>query len=63
MFKSVETTIYNHITNKSGCTNCNKKLKWTLDRFITKAVEIHGYKYDYSNILPQILKVKTRKYR
>ncbi len=43
-------SIHNHINNKSGCPQCSGHVKWTLDRFIKRAQELHGNKYDYSNI-------------
>lgn len=39
-----------HINSKSGCLECSGKAPWTLERFLTKAEEIHGNKYDYSQI-------------
>lgn len=39
-----------HITAGSGCRNCAKNLQWTLDRFLIRAKEIHGDKYDYSSV-------------
>lgn len=43
-------TIASHINSVNGCPSCNKKLKWTLERFIQRADELHGNKYDYSLI-------------
>lgn len=45
-------TIGNHIYRKSCCPNCSGKALWTFDRFILKAKEVHGDKYDYSEIIP-----------
>jgi len=39
---------FSHYGNKSGCPRCVGKNKTTKD-FIHKAVQIHGYKYDYSD--------------
>ena len=33
-----------------GCTKCAKNGKWTTNKFITKAKEVHGDKYDYSKV-------------
>lgn len=38
----------NHLSKKSGCKACSKKIKHTTDSFITKARSIHGTRYDYS---------------
>lgn len=35
-----------------GCFWCNKTQPWTYNRFIETAVNIHGERYDYSNIKP-----------
>lgn len=43
-------TISDHISGKYGCISCAGKLKWTLDRFIERAHQVHGDKYDYSMI-------------
>ena len=39
----------NHLSGK-GCANCNGGVKQTYDEFIEKAKQIHGEKYDYSNV-------------
>ena len=38
------------IIEGKGCPSCNGHLRWTLDRFVKAAREIHGDKYDYSAI-------------
>jgi hypothetical protein len=45
----------NHIFSKSGCPECSKiliaqKQTKTTDQFIKEAIEIHGNKYDYSEV-------------
>jgi len=40
-----------HIRAKNGCRMCANALPWTLGRFLKRANEIHGDKYDYSMIL------------
>jgi len=35
---------------KYGCLRCSGKEKWTLDKFLIKAKEIHGNNFDYSEI-------------
>ena len=45
-----EKRISNHIIKKQGCSLCSKPFKLTNDLFINKAKEIHGDKYDYSNV-------------
>ena len=48
-----EQTPHNHLDNTAGCKKCSNKLKselrsHTTDKFINKAKQIHGDKYDYS---------------
>ena len=38
----------NHIRDKNGCPECNGGHKLTTNKFIEKAKNIHGDKYDYS---------------
>lgn len=42
--------IHRHINQKIGCPNCTQRVIWTLERFLIRAVEIHGSKYNYSQI-------------
>jgi len=42
--------ITSHINHKSGCPVCKNGIPWTLKRFLDKSKEIHGDKYDYSNV-------------
>jgi formylmethanofuran dehydrogenase subunit E/very-short-patch-repair endonuclease len=44
-------SIGSHINGKRGCRNCARLLPWTLESFVFRAKQIHGDKYDYSNIL------------
>lgn len=46
-----DPTIGIHINSKSNCPKCCKKNRWTLPNFLIRAKEIHGDKFDYSNIL------------
>jgi hypothetical protein len=55
------TSIASHIKLKAGCPNCAKQIKWTYDRFITAAQQIHGDKYDYSKVTPDHIKNKRSK--
>jgi formylmethanofuran dehydrogenase subunit E len=45
-----QPTIHSHVYNKHGCPQCSGKAQWTLDRFLKKANEIHGDKYDYGQV-------------
>ena len=50
-----QTNVYEHIRHKRGCRKCasiesNKDRKLSVDKFIKKAKEIHGDKYDYSKV-------------
>lgn len=38
----------NHLSHLEGCELCRNWVKWTTDKFIAKAKEIHGDVYDYS---------------
>jgi very-short-patch-repair endonuclease len=42
--------LYSHITGKAGCPSCKGLAQWTLDRFLTRAILIHGEKYNYSQV-------------
>jgi len=44
-------SIDGHISHKTECTLCAKNLRWAYDRFIKRAHEIHGNRYNYENIL------------
>lgn len=39
-----------HLVSVTGCPLCAKNLTWTLERFLVRAKEIHGNKYNYENI-------------
>jgi len=46
---------YNHMKGREGCLKCineskSKRLSWTLDEFISAAVNVHGDRYDYSKV-------------
>jgi formylmethanofuran dehydrogenase subunit E len=43
-------TINHHINNETGCPECYGNIPWTLERFVPRAIQIHGNKYDYTNI-------------
>ena len=50
-----QQSLYKHIHQKQGCPICankhrNDNNKLTNEKFITKAKEIHGNKYDYSKV-------------
>jgi len=40
-----------HIYSKSGCPKCSNHYTLTNDEWLAKAKEIHGDKYDYSNVI------------
>lgn len=46
-------TINDHINGKCGCPSCARNVRWTYERFIIKAREIHGDKYNYEDIKPE----------
>lgn len=52
-------SIFNFIYKKSGCSICNVGEKWTYNRFMKEAKEIHGDKYDYSLIKEDIKNSKS----
>lgn len=43
-------TISSHINNRTGCPDCGGNVKWTLYRVLRKCYEIHGKKFDYSQL-------------
>lgn len=43
-------TINDHINSKSGCPDCAGQVPWDLQRFTCRARQLHGAKYDYSQI-------------
>lgn len=51
-------SIDGHINSKRGCPGCAGNIPWTLERFLAKAKEIHGDKYDYSQIREENIKGK-----
>lgn len=40
----------NHL-NKQGCRKCSGVKTWTTESFIEAAVDVHGGRYDYSNVV------------
>jgi hypothetical protein len=48
--KVFAVTPANHVDKKSGCPECYGNTIITTVIFIEKAIEIHGYKYDYSKV-------------
>lgn len=47
-----KTTITSHIHHRAGCPKCSGCAKWTYDRFIEKAMQIHAGLIDYANVRP-----------
>lgn len=45
-----EIVIAGHFRYKHGCLDCLDKVQWTLQKFLKKALEVHGEEYDYSKI-------------
>lgn len=45
--------IYDHLKG-NGCPLCRGTRKYTVDEFINRAREVHGDKYDYSNIFEYV---------
>ncbi len=43
-------TVSSFINGWRGCPNCADKIKWTLDRLLERTKQVHGDKYDYSQI-------------
>lgn len=47
------TTINTHIHGKSGCPVCSiEERRWNYDKLMEAVVRVHGYKYNYSKIIP-----------
>lgn len=55
---SWEPTIRDHINGKRGCPQCAANIKWTKDKFILRAVQLNGNKFDYSNITDDQIQCK-----
>ena len=46
-------TISNHINNKCGCPECAiEEKRWNYDKLMEAVIRIHGYKYNYSKVIP-----------
>lgn len=54
-------SISSHIYSKSGCPSCAGVVKWNLRKFLIRAKEIHGDKYDYSQITIEHIRGATSK--
>lgn len=50
-------SINNNIYDKNGCPGCSGLIKWNLnlERFLQNAKQIHGDKFDYSQVTPQCI--------
>ena len=44
------------IHNRTSCPSCSGNIPWTLERFLLRGKEIHGNRYDYSNIREEHIK-------
>ena len=47
---SYQVVINSHINKGIGCPNCSNRLRFTLEKFLDKAYQVHGTKFDYSEI-------------
>jgi len=54
-------TISDHINHGTGCPNCAGQVHWNLIRFVTRAKEIHGDRFDYSRIKAEDIKGRNSK--
>lgn len=45
--------IYKHIIHEMGCYYCSKTGKWDYYKFMRRALEKHGSKFDYSLVKPE----------
>lgn len=50
----------NHLTRKSGCPKCADNTCLTTNRFVERAIKVHGNKYDYSKV--EYVNNKTKVY-
>lgn len=58
--KEFEQTPNCHINRGSGCSECNKgkrDVNKLLDEFLDKAKQKHGDKYDYNEVIYQLLQI------
>lgn len=49
------TPITSHINQRTGCPSCSGKARWTMERFLQCAHDVHDYNFDYSQIKPEDL--------
>lgn len=42
---------HTHKTNPQGCPECGGRTNWNLEKFINKAKEIHGAKFNYDKVV------------
>lgn len=47
----ITRTIASHIHSSGGCPSCSGKVPWTPQRFLIRARELHGEKFDYPGLL------------
>lgn len=47
-------TIHDHINGNCGCPRCANNI-WTYDKFIIKAIEIHGNSVNYDHVIPELI--------
>jgi len=46
-------TVSGHIHNNNGCPKCAMEEKrWDYNKFMKSVIRIHGYKYNYSKVIP-----------
>jgi len=51
-----ETTIHIHINGKFGCPSCSDTIPLTYNRFISRAHEVHGVKFNYNKVTSNHIK-------
>ena len=53
------TSVDSHINGKTGCRNCGRVNRWTLERLIATGTVLHENKYDYSEIKESDIRSKN----
>jgi formylmethanofuran dehydrogenase subunit E len=48
-------SITHHISSRNGCPECYGNVPWNLERLLVRAKEIHGDKYNYDNIIAEMV--------
>jgi formylmethanofuran dehydrogenase subunit E len=51
-----DPTVDNHLNKGTGCPDCAGNIPWTLEKFKLRGKEVHGDRFDYSQVTDQHIK-------